>query len=185
MDHTKAVTALIAKLYEIGYANTDFKCEYSKEEVKVSILNVPNSYTTVEILVGELYAYPDKSCYFVNFSNSANGNFSAGAGTPSVDRAIFDLGQAVWFANSSSHKREQRSIPLPSGIRTIYVEEAHENMIGDVLVIQTRSDIEIRVAALRLTDHEVSISAVCQYEEPVKGATINIDRKLPTEVGCL
>lgn len=181
MDHTAAVTALIAKLRAIGYADDEFKCEYSKDEIKVTILRVPNSYTKLEILITDMWAYPNESCYFVNFSNSANGNFSAGAGTPSIDTAIFDLGQAVWFAQSSDYKKPRRVLELPEGVTNIFVETGRENMIGDILVVQTAKGAEIRLNAVELGEHEVGV--MVSYDGHESGSFINADPKKPNQVG--
>jgi hypothetical protein len=159
MDHTAAVTALIAKLRAIGYADDEFKCEYSKDEIKVTILRVPNSYTKLEILITDMWAYPNESCYFVNFSNSANGNFSAASGTPSIDTAIFDLGQAVWFAQSSPAKDRKR----PYGVQVTTDDAAGNGHTCNYVVLATSAAEAIEFAGEAYPD--ATDLSVCDLKE--------------------
>jgi hypothetical protein len=180
MDHTNALNALTAKLEAIGYTDADYRVVID-DGYRVELLKVPNSDTKIEIHVTDFWAHEGESCYFVNFSNRANGNFSCCEGTNSLDRAIFDLGQCVWFANTSDYTAPTRKIELPEGVSNIFVETGRENMLGDVLVVQTMKGAEIRLNALNLGDHEVSV--VVSYDCNSSGSYINADPMKPNAVG--
>lgn len=76
------------------------------------------------------------------------------------------------------------TLKLPEGMKSIRVETAHENMVGDMLVITTNSGIVIKVDCLRLGEHEGSVG-VCQWgkgEYLNDTTSISFDPVVPTEV---
>ena len=72
---------------------------------------------------------------------------------------------------------------LPEGIKR--VERYVEQMLGDMLEVETNDEITIRIDCLRLGAHEGAVVVYRNGDEINDGgAYINFDKQLPFTSGC-
>lgn len=100
MNKGQALLTLLEKLQMVGIdpERIDVKEVKEKGGIEVDDIEVQIGqfkHSRIVVSVSDYYwRYPGVACYFVNWNADA-GNFTACAGTPFVERALFEIGE-VW-----------------------------------------------------------------------------------------
>lgn len=103
----EAAAQLVAKLVdELGYPISKIQVypDFHRGEpngLKVKIDLWLRARVTVH--VSEFWRHPGVACYFVNYSHD-NGDFLCHSGTPSLCRAMFDIGGVAQLANAAKER---------------------------------------------------------------------------------
>jgi hypothetical protein len=102
MNKSAALLKLLEALNHVGLDSERIQVVENGPELEVEFHLVEQA--TIKVTITDFWRYPTLACYFVNFSHT-NGDFMACMGTPHVERAIFDLGQAIHAANAATRRK--------------------------------------------------------------------------------
>lgn len=96
MNASQALLKLLEGLAIIGFNRDSLTVSEQTvhEDDHQVIVGVPVSSGTLEVTICRFWAYPGCACFFVNYRRDAN-NFMCCAGTPHIERCLFDLGSAI------------------------------------------------------------------------------------------